>query len=83
LIGFERRGNDGYHIHGDRFVQICDPETGIPVPRGEPGEIVVTTLTRGWPMIRFGTGDVSRAIESLPDGGASRIAPLQGRVGPR
>jgi phenylacetate-CoA ligase len=81
LIGFERRGETGYHIHRDRYVQICDPETGIPVQQGEPGEIVVTTLTRGWPMIRFGTGDVSSAIESFPDGGASRIAPLQGRVG--
>jgi phenylacetate-CoA ligase len=81
LIGFERRGEAGYHIHRDRYVQICDPETGIPVPRGEPGEIVVTTLAGGWPMIRFGTGDVSSAIETSPDGGASRIAPLQGRVG--
>jgi phenylacetate-CoA ligase len=81
LIGFERRGEAGYRIHRDRYVQICDPETGIPVPLGEPGEIVVTTLARGWPMIRFGTGDVSSAIESFPDDGASRIAPLQGRVG--
>ena len=53
----------------------------MPVSRGEPGEIVVTTLARGWPMIRFGTGDVSSAIDIFPDGGASRIAPLQGRVG--
>jgi phenylacetate-CoA ligase len=81
LIGFERRGEAGYHIHGDRYVQICDPETGVPVSSGEPGEIVVTTLARGWPMIRFGTGDVSVAIETFPDGGASRIMPLQGRVG--
>jgi phenylacetate-CoA ligase len=81
LIGFERRGEAGYRIHGDRYVQICDPETGAPVPPGEPGEIVVTTLDRGWPMIRFGTGDVSVAIETLADGGAGRIAPLQGRVG--
>ena len=28
LIGFERRGEAGYHIHRDRYVQICDPETG-------------------------------------------------------
>jgi phenylacetate-CoA ligase len=81
LIGFERRGETGYQIHSDRYVQICDPETGTPVPHGEPGEIVVTTLARGWPMIRFGTGDVSLAIEIFPDGGVSRIAPLQGRAG--
>ena len=81
LIGFERRREAGYQIHSDRYVQICDPETGAPVPHGEPGEIVVTTLARGWPMIRFGTSDVSIAIETSPDGGVSRIAPLQGRVG--
>jgi len=81
LIGFERRGEAGYRIHSDRYVQICDPETGFPVAQGEPGEIVVSTLARGWPMIRFGTGDVSLALETLADGGASRIAPLQGRVG--
>jgi phenylacetate-CoA ligase len=81
LIGYERRDEPGYVIHPDRFVQICDPETGEPVAPGEAGEVVVTTLTRGWPMIRFGTGDVSVAIETLPDGGAGRIAPLQGRVG--
>jgi phenylacetate-CoA ligase len=81
LIGFERRGEAGYSIHCDRYVQICDPLTGFPVPTGEPGEIVVTTLSRGWPMIRFGTGDVSVAIEVFPDAGVSRIMPLQGRVG--
>jgi len=32
-------------------------------------------------MIRFGTGDVSTMLEAAPDGGAERIAPLQGRVG--
>lgn len=81
LIGYEREGEGGYRIHPERYVQICDPETGVPLPLGEPGEIVVTTLTRGWPMIRFGTGDVSTMLEAAPDGGAERIAPLQGRVG--
>jgi phenylacetate-CoA ligase len=51
------------------------------LPPGETGEIVVTTLTRGWPMIRFGTGDVSQMLEVGSDGGAARLAPLQGRVG--
>ena len=61
--------------------RFCDPATGHPVPPGEPGEIVVTTLSRGWPMIRFGTGDVSVALEFSEDAGVGRIAPLQGRVG--
>jgi phenylacetate-CoA ligase len=81
LIGYEEAGKDGYSIHPERFVQICDPESGAPLPQGEAGEIVVTTLSRGWPMIRFGTGDVAIATETASDGGAARISALQGRVG--
>jgi phenylacetate-CoA ligase len=81
LIGYEREGEEGYRIHPERFVQICDPDSGAPLAPGEAGEIVVTTLARGWPMIRFGTGDVSIMLDQAEDGGAMRIAPLQGRVG--
>ena len=37
LIGYERPGEIGYSIHEDRFVQICDPDTGSPVGVGVPG----------------------------------------------
>ena len=46
-----------------------------------PGEIVVTTLTQGWPLIRFGTGDVAYATAMHADGTVQRISMLQGRVG--
>ncbi len=81
LIGYEVEGRPGYRIHDDRYVQICDPATGAPLPEGEAGEIVVTTLVSGWPMIRFGTGDLGRAISLAPDGGVDWLAPLEGRVG--
>lgn len=81
LIGYEIDGFGGYRIHDDRYVQICDPTTGAPVPVGEPGEIVVTTLTPGWPLIRFGTGDLGRATKLHADGGAEWIASIEGRVG--
>lgn len=81
LIGYETAGQEGYAIHRDRIVQICDPVTGAPVPIGEPGEIVVTTLNRGWPLIRFGTGDVATARDLRDDGSVARISMLQGRVG--
>lgn len=81
LIGYEVEGETGYRIHEDRHVAICDPETGAPLEPGEPGEIVVTTLSRGWPMIRFGTGDVARAVEIEEGGFVARITPLEGRVG--
>jgi phenylacetate-CoA ligase len=82
VIGFENGAQDGgYEIHQDRIVQICDPTTGVPLPQGEPGEIVVTTLTPGWPLIRFGTGDVAAATATNADGTVQRIGMLQGRVG--
>ncbi len=81
VIGFESDGLDGYEIHEDRIVQICDPVTGVPLPIGEPGEIVVTTLRPGWPLIRFGTGDVAFATAQTEEGTAHRISMLQGRVG--
>jgi len=42
---------------------------------------VVTTLDSGWPLVRFGTGDVAQALAHSPDGLVERISLLQGRVG--
>lgn len=81
LIGYEEPGQPGYTVHPGRYVQICDPETGAVLPVGEVGEIVVTTLEQTWPLIRFGTGDAAAALLLASDGGVSRLAPLQGRVG--
>ncbi|MCA3514774.1 MAG: phenylacetate--CoA ligase family protein [Methylobacterium sp.] len=80
LIGYEVAAEEGYRIHPERYVQICDPDTGLPLPLGEAGEIVVTTLTPGWPLIRFGTGDLGRATELGSDGGVERLAGVEGRV---
>ncbi len=50
------------HIQEDHFLVEClDPETLEPVPEGEPGELVITTLTReAMPMIRYRTRDIAR-----------------------
>ena len=52
------------------YLEIVDPESGAPVPAGETGELVVTTLTRqGMPFIRYRTGDLSRLLaDSCPCG---------------
>ena len=52
----------GMHVQEDHFiVEVIDPETGVPVPPGEPGELVFTTLTKqGFPLIRYRTRDISR-----------------------
>ena len=80
LVGYED-GGQGYLVHPDRIVQICDPLSGAPLPKGEIGEIVVTALEAGWPMIRFGTGDSAFALETAADGKVTRISAIQGRVG--
>ncbi|MGD9864802.1 MAG: phenylacetate--CoA ligase family protein, partial [Pseudodonghicola sp.] len=81
LVGHEVQGQTGYTLHPERPVQICDPGTGAPLPPGQTGQVVVSTLARGWPMIRFGTGDLSRVLEPGPDGFARRIGAIEGRVG--
>lgn len=80
LVGYED-GGEGYVIHPDRVVQICNPVSGAQVVHGQPGEVVVTARDASWPMIRFGTGDSAFALESTEDGRVSRISALQGRVG--
>lgn len=80
LVGYED-GGPGYLCHEERLVQICDPATGAPLPGNTPGQVVVTTLARGWPMIRFGTGDLARALEIGPDGFVVRMSGIEGRVG--
>ncbi|WP_029460301.1 phenylacetate--CoA ligase family protein [Solidesulfovibrio alcoholivorans] len=54
----------GMHVSEDHFfIEIVDPATGEPLPDGEEGELVVTTLTKeALPMIRFRTGDMTRII---------------------
>lgn len=58
--------HDGYHIrHADLLVEIVDPLSGKPLPDGETGEIVVSTLTReAMPLLRYRTGDISRLIST-------------------
>lgn len=55
---------DGLHVNEDHFiVEIIDPETLEPVPDGEEGEVVFTTITKeGIPVIRYRTRDISRIV---------------------
>ena len=44
------------------IVEIVRPGSGEPVPEGEVGEVVVTTLNPDYPLLRFGTGDLSAIL---------------------
>lgn len=73
----------GMHFSEHRIVEIADPETGRPLPPGEVGEVVVTMLdNRVYPILRFGTGDLSFIEEGVcPCGRTSaRLMRLVGRV---
>jgi phenylacetate-CoA ligase len=59
LVAYECREADGMHVMEDVILEICDPETGVPLAPGEVGEIVCTVHHRAYPMIRFATGDLS------------------------
>lgn len=60
-MGIDCEARDGIHVWEDHYlIEILDPQTQQPVPDGERGELVVTTLTRkGLPLIRFRTGDLT------------------------
>lgn len=66
-VGFECNQHDGLHINEDHFlVEVLDTETLKPVPDGEYGEVVFTTLTKqGIPLIRYRTRDISRIIPGV------------------
>lgn len=63
-IGINCTGETAMHYWDDFiYIEIIDPKTGKPVPDGEEGEIVITTLVKeGAPLLRFRTHDISRIV---------------------
>ncbi len=62
MIAYETEAREGLVIDEGVIVEIVRPGTGDPVPEGEVGELVVTTLNPDYPLIRFGTGDLSAIL---------------------
>jgi phenylacetate-CoA ligase len=78
LIGYETEPGGGLVPAPGVLVQICDLDTGAPITEGE-GQVVVTLLRPDYPMVRFGTGDLS-AWRLGPDG-SPRLVGVLGRSG--
>ncbi|MCX7822740.1 MAG: phenylacetate--CoA ligase [Syntrophobacterales bacterium] len=82
-VAFECSYQKGMHIWEDAYiVEVVDPETGEPVPEGEIGELVLTTINReGMPLVRYRTRDLTRILPgSCPCGrNHRRIDRIQGR----
>jgi len=83
-VAFECTEQHGLHLWEDAYLaEIIDPETGGPVPDGEEGELVLTSLTReAMPLIRYRTRDLSSFISKPCSCGRThrRLTRIQGRA---
>ncbi len=82
MIAFETPARQGLVLGEDIIVEIVRPGTGEPVPDGEVGEVVVTTLNPDYPLVRFGTGDLSAVLPGVSPCGRTntRIRGWMGRA---
>ena len=82
LIAYETASREGLVLDEGVIVEIVRPGTGDPVAAGEVGEVVVTSLNPAYPLIRFGTGDLSAVLPGLCPSGRTntRIRGWMGRA---
>jgi phenylacetate-CoA ligase len=62
LIAYETSAREGLVLDEQVVLEIVRPGTGDPVSEGEVGEVVVTVLNPDYPLVRFGTGDLSAVL---------------------
>ena len=81
-IAYETQAREGLVIDENVILEIVRPGTGDPVAPGEVGEVVVTSLNPDYPLVRFGTGDLSAVLEGpCPTGRTNtRIKGWMGRA---
>jgi phenylacetate-CoA ligase len=73
LIAYETEARQGLVLDEGVIVEIVRPGTGDPVPEGEVGELVVTTLNPDYPLIRFGTGDLTAVLPGTCPSGRTNL----------
>ena len=85
IVAYESEARGGLIINEGLIVEIVKPGTNDPLPDGEVGEIVVTRLDADYPLLRFGTGDLSMVIEGQSKCGRTnkRLAGWMGRADQR
>ena len=81
-IAYESPAMEGLIVDEGVLVEIVTPGTGDPVPDGEVGEVVVTTLNPDYPLVRFATGDLSAVLPGTSPCGRTnmRIKGWMGRA---
>jgi phenylacetate-CoA ligase len=82
MIAYETSAREGLVVEEGVIVEIVRPGTGDVVAPGEVGEVVVTTFTRDYPLIRFATGDLSALLPGTSPCGRTnmRIKGWMGRA---
>jgi phenylacetate-CoA ligase len=82
LIAYESKAKEGLIVEEKILVEIVRPGTDDPVPEGEVGEVVVTSFNQDYPLIRFGTGDLSAVLPGTSPCGRTnmRIKGWMGRA---
>ena len=83
LIGYECGGKNGWHVAPEVVVEVLLPGDDRPAPEGEAGQVVVTSPNEVYPLVRFGTGDLSAWNRAPCPRGCPgpRLAGFLGRVG--
>ena len=72
-IAYETTAREGLVVDEGVLLEIVRPGTGDPVPEGEVGEVVITTLNPTYPLIRFGTGDLSAVLPGVCPTGRTNL----------
>jgi len=81
-LSYECHHMGGMHMAADCLVEVVDPDTGQPMDEGQPGEVVATVFNKSYPLIRFGTGDLSawESGECACGRTAPKLTRIMGRV---
>ena len=72
-VAYESEALDGMIVDEGVILEIVTPGTGNPVPLGEVGEVVVTSLNADYPLIRFATGDLSAFMPGVSSCGRTNV----------
>jgi phenylacetate-CoA ligase len=73
VIAYETSAREGMVVEEDLILEIVRPGTGEPVAAGEVGEVVVTSFNPDYPLIRFGTGDLSAILPGTSPCGRTNV----------
>jgi phenylacetate-CoA ligase len=85
VLSYECGEKRGMHVHPELIVELLDLESGQPITEpGQPGHVVATTFDTQYPLLRFGTGDISAySSDGLCPCGrtAEKLVGIVGRIG--